>query len=58
MSLSPDETAKFYDLVGEARDSIPPDILEYLVQNPSAKSAIRRIIGQGKKYNWDMLAQK
>lgn len=58
MSLSPEETAVFYDLVGEARDSIAPDIVEYLTQNPDAKTAIRRIIVQGEKYDWDMLVQK
>lgn len=56
MSLSPDESAKLYDLVGEARNSAPPDILEYLNQNPAAKKAIRRIIGYGEQYDWDTLS--
>ena len=58
MSLSPEEAARFYDLVGEARDSAPPDIMEYLNVNPAAKSAIRRIIGQREEYNWDMIMTK
>ena len=55
MSLSPEEITQLYDLVGEARNSAPPDILEYLNQNPAAKTAIRRIIGKNEKYNWDKL---
>lgn len=58
MSLSPEETAHFYDLAGEARSSAPPDIMEYLDLNPAARKAIRRIMGQRKEYNWDTIPSK
>ena len=55
LSLTADETTRFYDLVGEARESPPPDIIEYVNLNPEMKSAIRRIIEQKKDYNWDLI---
>lgn len=58
MSLSSKETAHFYDLAGEARDSAPPDITEYLELNPAARDAIRRIMGQKQEYNWNTISPR
>lgn len=55
MALSPEEEARFYDLAGEARESAPPDISEFLSHNPPAREAIRRIIGQERAYDWDAI---
>lgn len=53
LELTSVEYAKFFDLAGLARDSTPPDIAKYLEAHPSARDAIRRIIGQRIDYNWD-----
>lgn len=58
MELSPDEISCLYDLAGAARNSVAPDILEYLDLNPAATAAIRRIMGQQKEYDWDRIPTK
>lgn len=58
LSLSQDEASIFYDLVGNARGNAPPDIMEYLNSNQAAISAIRRIMGQKKEFNWDTIAHR
>ena len=56
LSLSSNEISEFYDLVGDARGSAPPDIQEYFSRNQAARKAIRRIMGQKKEFNWDKIA--
>lgn len=58
MELTQCEAAYLYDLAGEVRGSIAPDILEYLNANPDAKRAIRRIIENRVPYNWNAILEK
>lgn len=58
MALSSEEAALFFDLAGKAREDAPPDIAEYLKHNNAARKAIRRVIGQGREYNWDAIPPK
>lgn len=43
LQLDEKETDMFYDLAGKNRDTIPPDIEEYLKQNKELIEEIRRI---------------
>ena len=58
LSLSQNEASIFYDLVGDARGSAAPDIMEYLNSNQAAIRAIRRIMVQQKEFNWDTIAHR
>ena len=55
LNPSPEEAAQLYDLYGAARNTIAPDLVDYLISNSSARDAIRRIIGQQVEYDWDMI---
>lgn len=55
LGLSAAESACLYDLAGEARCSLAPDILEYLYNNQAANDAIRRIMGQSREYDWNII---
>ena len=58
LHLSAEESGRLYDLAGEARSSIAPDIIDYLEANPAAKQAIRRIMGHQNGYDWNMVQRK
>lgn len=55
LKLTPVERARLFDLAGQARSGIAPDISAYLDGNPSAREAIRRIMGQQREYDWNMV---
>lgn len=55
MNLSRNESTHLFDLAGDARNSMAPDILDYLNGNPAAVDAIRRIMVQQEAYNWNMI---
>ncbi|MFI3169378.1 MAG: helix-turn-helix transcriptional regulator [Faecalibacterium sp.] len=55
LNLNETERAQFYNLAGIARNSLPPDICKYLSDNPSALTAIRRIMVLPEGYNWNKL---
>ena len=57
MTLTEKELEKLYDLAGDERGAIAPDIIDYLNRNPDAKKAIRRIVGQGIDYNWNTVPE-
>ncbi len=42
LELTEEETAELYDLAGQARGEVAPDIIEYLVANPVAQATIRQ----------------
>lgn len=49
LDLSDEKTAELFDLAGQARGEIAPDILEYLVANPTLQVAIRHSMMSRKK---------
>ena len=55
LHLSHDETSRFYNLEGNTKNDIPSDIKEYLIGNPEAITAIRKIIYLDSPYNWNEL---
>lgn len=55
LELNEEEKTLFFDLAGDARETIPPDISKYLKDNPCALQAIRRIMGLEEMYNWNEL---
>lgn len=56
LDLPIEEATILYDLAGVARESTPPDIMEYLNVNPAAINAIRRIMKREDTYNWDIVS--
>ena len=52
LQLSPEKIDKFYDLAGQAKNGIAPDILDYLNSNPDARKAIRQAMAHPNKYDW------
>lgn len=56
LQLDEKETDMFYDLAGKNRDTIPPDIEEYLKQNKELIEEIRRI-KRGKKMKENIIAK-
>ena len=52
LELSNKEKTRFYDMVGQDRNEIPPDIMEYISTHPEAKKAIRRIMADNREYDW------
>lgn len=52
LKLSDKEKARFYDMAGQERQEMPPDIVEYMVRHPEAREAIRRIMSAPKEYDW------
>lgn len=55
LHLPPEKLDKFYDLAGQSRNGIAPDILDYLSSNPDARKAIRQVMAQPNKYDWASL---
>ena len=52
LELSDKETIRFYDMAGQDRKEIPPDIIEYISTHPEAKKAIRRVMADPREYDW------
>ena len=50
--LSSKEKAQFYDMAGQDRKEMPPDIVEYMSNHPEARAAIRRIMADPHEYDW------
>ena len=50
LQLDEKETDMFYDLAGKSRNTIPPDIEEYLKQNKELIEEIRRIKKGGRRW--------
>lgn len=42
LELTEEKTAELFDLAGQARGEVAPDIIEYLVANPVAQATIRQ----------------
>ena len=51
LQLDEKETDIFYDLAGKSRETIPPDIEEYLKENKEIIKEIRRIKKEEKIWN-------
>ncbi len=52
LRLSDKEKAQFYDMAGQEREEMPPDIVEYMSKHPEARDAIRRIMADSREYDW------
>ena len=52
LGLSDKETACFYDMAGQERKEMAPDIVEYMAKHPEAREAIRRIMADPHEYDW------
>ncbi len=52
LGLTDEEKARFYDMAGTERKEMPPDIVEYMLQHPEARAAIRRIMAEPCEYDW------
>ena len=52
LGLSDKETACFYDMAGQERKEMAPDIVEYMSKHPEARDAIRRIMADPHEYDW------
>ena len=52
LGLSDKETARFYDMAGQERKEMAPDIVEYMEKHPEARDAIRRIMADPHEYDW------
>ncbi len=52
LRLSDKEKARFYDMAGQERKEMPPDIVEYMLKHPEARAAIRRIMADPHEYDW------
>ena len=52
LRLSDKEKARFYDMAGQERKEMPPDIVEYMLKHPEARAAIRRIMADSHEYDW------
>ena len=55
LKLSDKEKARFYDMAGQDRQEVPPDIVEYISCHPEARDAIRRIMSAQNEYDWESL---
>ena len=55
LGLSAREVAKFYDMAGQARNEVAPDIIEYMSKHPKARDAIRRIMAETGEYDWETI---
>ena len=55
LHLSPEKMNMFYDLAGQAKKGLAPDILDYLNANPDARKVIRQVMAQPDKYDWASL---
>ena len=44
LELTEEKTAELFDLAGQARGEVAPDIIEYLVANPAVQASIRQIM--------------
>ena len=53
LGLTEKEMACFYDMVGQERKEMPPDIVEYMIKHPEARNAIRRIMADSREYDWN-----
>lgn len=42
LELTEEKTAELFDLAGQARGEVAPDILAYLVANPAVQTSIRQ----------------
>ncbi len=42
LELTEEKAAELFDLAGQARREVAPDIIEYLVANPTVQSVIRQ----------------
>ena len=42
LELTEEKTAELFDLAGQARGEVAPDIIAYLVANPSVQASIRQ----------------
>lgn len=57
LKLDEEETDMLYDLAGKSRDTIAPDVEEYLKKNEEIIEEIRRIKKGGKKMKEDIIAK-
>lgn len=48
LELSEENSAALFDLAGQARGEVAPDIIEYLVANPTVQIAIRQTMHREK----------
>lgn len=44
LELTEEKTAELFDLAGQARGEVAPDIIAYLVANPAVQASIRQIM--------------
>lgn len=44
LELTEEKTAELFDVAGQARGEVAPDIIEYLVANPAVQASIRQIM--------------
>ena len=42
LELTEEKSAELFDLAGQARGEVAPDIIAYLVANPSVQASIRQ----------------
>lgn len=52
LQLSPEKIDRFYNLAGQAKNEVAPDVLDYLNSNPDAIKAIRRVMAHPHKFDW------
>lgn len=55
LELSDKDKARFYDMAGQERKEMPPDIVEYMSNHPEARAAIRRIMAAPCEYDWESI---
>ena len=53
LELTEEKTAELFDLAGQARGEVAPDIIEYLIANPAVQATIRQTMLREKICNRD-----
>lgn len=58
LKLTEDEKYKMFDLAGEGRNTIPPDIIEYIMSSQIVRAALRKAKGVATDDDWDEFIRK
>ena len=58
LRLSEDDTVKFYDLAGEARAGVSPDLPDYIMENEYVRVALRIAKEKATADDWIQFADK
>ncbi len=52
LKLNPAEQEEFYDLAGEGRNEVAPDLTKYINENKMVRTALRRVKGKATPEDW------